>query len=295
MADVIVVNSQFTASVFKKSFITIPREPSVLYPGINLEAYDTPVDYNDESVNGLHLDSKTQVILSINRFERKKNIGLAIEAFSSLKKSYSKTFSSLTLVLAGGYDSRVSENVNHLQELKDLATGLGLSTHVWKKEEKIPAKTQIIFVPSFTNQQRAYLLSRASCLLYTPSNEHFGIVPLESMYSRLPVVACKSGGPLETIVSEVTGFLCDPTPEGFAEAIGKIISNPEKKKEMGMQGRKHVTETFSMQTFSDRLEQVVFQTKESFNADALITYYCTVLFFCTLLPLWALSYFIKRN
>ena len=31
-------------------------------------------------------------------------------------------------------------------------------------------------------------------------NEHFGIVPLESMYVGTPVIAVASGGPLETIV-----------------------------------------------------------------------------------------------
>jgi len=36
-------------------------------------------------------------------------------------------------------------------------------------------------------------------LIYTPTNEHFGIVPLEAMYMEKPVIACNSGGPTETI------------------------------------------------------------------------------------------------
>lgn len=30
----------------------------------------------------------------------------------------------------------------------------------------------------------------AFCVLYTPQNEHFGIVPLEAAFASLPVIAC---------------------------------------------------------------------------------------------------------
>lgn len=36
-------------------------------------------------------------------------------------------------------------------------------------------------------------------VVYTPANEHFGIVPVEAMYARKPVIACNNGGPTESI------------------------------------------------------------------------------------------------
>ena len=48
-------------------------------------------------------------------------------------------------------------------------------------------------------------------LLYTPSGEHFGIVPLEAMHCRLPVVAVNDAGPKESVADGVTGFLCQVT------------------------------------------------------------------------------------
>ena len=39
MADEILVNSQFTATVFKDAFPLISRIPKVLYPCINIESY----------------------------------------------------------------------------------------------------------------------------------------------------------------------------------------------------------------------------------------------------------------
>lgn len=44
-------------------------------------------------------------------------------------------------------------------------------------------------------------------MLYTPENEHFGIVPCEAMYSGVPIIADKSGGPRES-VGDSCGYLC---------------------------------------------------------------------------------------
>ena len=54
------------------------------------------------------------IITSLNRYERKKDIPLAIKACAGLK-------SPVTLVIAGGYDERVLENVEHHLELVNLS------------------------------------------------------------------------------------------------------------------------------------------------------------------------------
>lgn len=121
--------------------------------------------------------------------------------------------------------------------------------------------------------KRNQLLSSASVLCYTPHREHFGIVPLEAMDSGIPVVAIRSGGPMETIVNGVTGYLVEysgseteststvtdegtanskmvnPTIQGFADAIANIISNPKKAHSMGQNGKKRVDNVFGMETF----------------------------------------------
>lgn len=68
--------------------------------------------------------------------------------------------------MAGGYDKRVSENVEHYEELQKLANGLGVSDHV-------------SFMRSVSDRLKIRLLRRMFCLVYTPTNEHFGIVPIE--------------------------------------------------------------------------------------------------------------------
>eukprot|EP00955_Chlamydomonas_euryale_P011176 120591-Chlamydomonas_euryale.AAC.1 len=67
-----------------------------------------------------------------------------------------------------------------------------------------------LFFTVCTRRQRALLLAACSVVLYTPQNEHFGIVPLEAMAAGRPVVACASGGPLESVLHGETGMLCQP-------------------------------------------------------------------------------------
>lgn len=77
-------------------------------------------------------------------------------------------------------------------------------------------------MPSCTDAQKWALLRASTAVLYTPEGEHFGIVPLEAMACCRPVVAVASGGPLETVVSGKTGYLCPPQPADFAEAMASL-------------------------------------------------------------------------
>lgn len=96
-----------------------------------------------------------------------------------------------------------------MEELKSLAEKEGVSDRV-------------NFITSCSTAERNQLLSSYLCLLYTPTDEHFGIVPLEAMVAYKPVIACNSGGPMETVKNGVTGYLCEATPEDFSSAVGKF-------------------------------------------------------------------------
>ena len=148
------------------------------------------------------------------------------------------------LIMAGGYDERVTENVEHYLELLQLC-------------DKLDINDDVTFIRSFSDTQKRTLLHNSNCLLYTPENEHFGIVPIESMYMRCPVIACKSGGPLETVVEGKTGFLREGKPDQFAEAMQRIVDDLKQAKRLGENGRKHVLEKFSFETFTSQLDNIV--------------------------------------
>lgn len=243
MADVILVNSKFTASVFKETFKSLGKcDPAVLYPIPDFSVFNKPV--NEPSVDFLPLNKKL-MFLSINRYERKKNLALAIQAFGQLKDKLSKSEGdSIHLIMAGGYDERVTENKEYYLELRLLCEKLGVSDDV-------------TFLRSISDTQKRILLQRCDCLLYTPDREHFGIVPIEAMYMKCPVIACNSGGPLETVVDGKTGYLREGLPDQFAEAMKRIVNDPKSAKKLGEAGRKHVEGKFSFKAFTEQLNSII--------------------------------------
>ena len=139
------------------------------------------------------------MFFSINRFEAKKNIPLALHTVARLRQQAQRE-TRVRLVCAGGYDARIRDNIETLHSLQSLADTLGL-THVtlWNRappsrtNDVLPPKAEqvlkadVIFLPSLPSALLHALLHAPSlrALLYTPTNEHFGIVPLEAMVLSL--------------------------------------------------------------------------------------------------------------
>jgi alpha-1,3/alpha-1,6-mannosyltransferase len=68
----------FLAGVFHDTFKSLSILPEVLYPSLNFSQFDLQ---NQDSDQDREKDDSF-VFLSINRYERKKNLPLALEAFS---------------------------------------------------------------------------------------------------------------------------------------------------------------------------------------------------------------------
>ena len=106
--------------MFKDYFPKITRSPDIVYPGINIGAYD-PRHFNPEDDEiqivssyafSLFLElpkadlrcSSRPTLLSLNRFEKKKNAALAVKAFTLLLQRLTHDMTcpqDLRLVLAG--------------------------------------------------------------------------------------------------------------------------------------------------------------------------------------------------
>ena len=245
MADIVVVNSKFTAATFHATFKSLGHiRPSVLYPSLNFTFFDQDISGNESNFLLLP-DQVTTIFLSINRYERKKNLPLAIEAFSKLLESTEEDVRpKMHLIMAGGYDERVVENKEHFEELNSLAASLNVTDNV-------------TFIRSFSDVEKVQLLKKCTVLIYTPSNEHFGICPLEAMYMHRPVIAVNSGGPLETVLDGKTGFLCDPTAEAFAHKMLYFVNQPSAKLNLGKTANEHVHSKFSFDAFSSELDDII--------------------------------------
>jgi len=232
-ADTICVNSQYTRTVVQETFESLRSiELPVLYPALDTASLDTVANTDTNTSTA----TTERPIVSLNRYERKKNLELVLEAAQWIRQNHPQT-KIPHIIIAGGYDVQNVENVEYRGELGQLVQDYGL-------------QDVVSFRQSISDSERKELLRTALCVVYTPSNEHFGIVPLEAMYCQTPVLACKSGGPMESIVDGQTGFLREPTPDDFGLALLTLIQNPHKASEMGRAGRAHVEQRFG---FAPRL------------------------------------------
>lgn len=97
------------------------------------------------------------------------------------------------------------------------------------------------------------------------------LIPLPSPSpSGRPVIACSSGGPLESIQDQVTGFLCDPTAASFADAYQRVFSmSVAQYNTMQQHCRDNVVSKFSLAAFSDQLETCVRETVCEVHSDTM--------------------------
>ncbi|KAI5995001.1 glycosyltransferase family 4 protein [Pisolithus albus] len=269
-ADIILANSRFTARVTMAYFTSLKTTPKVVYPGINVQAYETSVDTMDPDI--VQVASPRPTLLSLNRFEMKKNAALAVEAFSRLRGRPTVP-NDIRLVLAGGYDPRLEDNIRTLENLVGLARTHNLTFKLVapsKSSVSIPsfpdaslhAEPDVLFLLNFTTGQRSALLQAPStvALLYTPANEHFGIGPVEGMLCGVPVLACDSGGPTESIVdspsSERTGWLRTPDPGVWAGTLEDICQLSEvERAALGRRCKDRARAMFGMEAMAKAMEE----------------------------------------
>ncbi|EPX72283.1 mannosyltransferase complex subunit Alg2 [Schizosaccharomyces octosporus yFS286] len=256
LADRIVVNSNFTASVFKKAFPKVRKPLRIIHPCVDVRAADLSSQYKiSESI------TSRKLLISVNRFELKKDIALAIESFSALRDLSSDQFSDYLLVIAGGFDTRVTENRKYLELLQNLCKQKGFSYHTVKDDWNnlsIDPQTNVLFLLSVPSDVRDALISTSKILLYTPENEHFGIVPLEAMLRKVPVLAQANGGPLETVYDGKTGWLRPRDPKIWGNVIHEAATNSSYDiKTMGEEGRKSVINEFSAEAMASKVESEI--------------------------------------
>jgi len=249
LADIIVVNSKFTQNVFKENFPIINKlraPPKVLYPAIDLTVFDQyKLKENDllnvKGLEKLHNIQNKKLIVSLNRYEKKKNLPLAVTSFKhflELKKN-DKDKDDYILVVAGGYDDRLEENVEEYKLLTELAG-------------KDLLNSKVFFLKSISDNERCILLKTSHVVLYTPKNEHFGIVPVESMYCGAFVIAHNSGGPMESIDNGKTGFRIDnEDPTVWGAKIKDFFKEYNFKKVDPTILRSHVEKLFSLDSMKN--------------------------------------------
>ena len=106
-------------------------------------------------------------------------------------------------------------------------------------------------------------LSDWDLLVLPTRSEPFGLVLVEAMAMRLPVIASRIDGPRE-IVTPDTGLLVDvDDPRGLADAILELAADPERRERMGAAGRARVERMYTIERQADAVHSAYRETAAS--------------------------------
>ncbi|KHJ49192.1 glycosyltransferase, group 1 family protein [Trichuris suis] len=198
------------------------------------------------TVDGRLMDAKSSLslpkvyFLSLNRYWPDKRVDIALSAFGHLRKLVNESvWNSISLVVAGSVEKRLSTSLQVVEQLQRMAEELDISS-------------KVVFLQNITAQEKTHLLSHCLALLYTSPMEHFGITPIEASHFGKPVIAVDSCGCKETINNGSTGLLVEFSPQGFANAMAKLLlASKDELEEYAANCEQWIQSTFSLNVFKN--------------------------------------------
>jgi glycosyltransferase involved in cell wall biosynthesis len=177
----------------------------------------------------LGIPKSSAVALYVGRFDRRKGIETLVRAMSH---STLLGITDVRLIIVGGSRAGQSDGIER-QRIEGIVDELGLRQYT-------------TFAGQVSQEDLPYYYAAANVSVVPSHYEPFGLVAIEAMASRTPVVAAAVGGLKYTIVSGKTGLLCPPKDErAFAEAIDRILSRPAWQDKLGQAARQRVETLFS--------------------------------------------------
>ncbi len=193
----------------------------VVYGGVDIRAFD--------DIEGRK--SEKPVILYVGRLVRHKRVDLLIKSFEEVIKSFPEA----VLWIAGDGPERA-----HLEGMA--------------RDRNLPVR----FLGWISEEEKIRAMKMAWCLAFPSEKEGLGLVLLESMACRTPVVAVNSGGPKAVVKDGVNGFLIPPGDvNALSDRILRILSDEDLRDSMGGAGRRVVEEKFTWEKVAERVEKVL--------------------------------------
>jgi len=144
-----------------------------------------------------------------------------------------------------------------LAELEVIGNGSMLK--IWQDlAVELGVQERVHFVGWLPQEACAVRLQAARALVLPSIYECGGAVVLEAMAMGKPVIATRWGGPMDYL-DESSGILIEPTSyqnlvDGFAQAMSKLIADPDLGQSKGVAGRKKAVRDFDWQR---KIQQVI--------------------------------------
>jgi len=212
----VIANSEYTKNLAINNGVEANRIV-VINPGVN-----PGPELNKKSLDKVEslLKVKTPRLITISRFDKRKNHEKVIMALRNLKQKYPD----IVYVCIGDGDE--------LDNIKELVKELDLST-------------QVMFFNDISDDLKHSLLAKSNIfvmpsIIHKTSVEGFGIAYVEAAQYGIPSLGGKDGGAADAIDHDKTGLICDGSNlEDVYSSLDSMIEN-KKYLELGKNAKEYV-------------------------------------------------------
>ena len=238
-SDYVVFNSKASAEHLYLGKSKLKKKSTIIYNGLDRNLPVTS-KYEQKLLREKlfkDIDSETLIMALVGRINNHKGHTLALKAFENLVKDghsnikllfIGSTIKSQKYLLEALHDSIKSKKLENLVSIIDFQKEL------WQFYDCI----DLLLVP-------------------TKDPEPFGLVAIEGMLSKKPVIASNHGGLKEIVVHNKTGILFEPNNTlKLKKAVEFFISNKEILYAYGLEGEKRAKHTFSLKKYIDNFIQL---------------------------------------
>lgn len=237
-ADVVTVNSSATRQAVNEVAGDIRLEQIPM--GVATDRYADPAQV--AKLRAAYRAGAGPLLVFVGRLVDEKGVEDVIRAVALLRDTLPDT---RALIVGDGQDRAA---------LEQLGDGLGVATSVhftgWVDPKMLSSYLAAgdVFVGPSRRSSDGWI-------------EAQGLTFIEAMLQKIPVVATRSGGIVDSVIHEQTGLLVDErSPEQIAAAIERLQREPELRSQLIEAADRHAREKFSRaasaQRFSDLFERL---------------------------------------
>jgi glycosyltransferase involved in cell wall biosynthesis len=229
-ADVVVCNSNATNKNLVDRVSQLESKSIVIHNGIEVDKTASRISTKEN----LGYNETDIIITLVGRINRLKGHKWLLKTFIN----YLNLHHNVKLLFVG---SPVEGQEYYLEEVEQFIV-----------ENNIQDKVKILPYTSNLN-----LIWNSTDIAVMPSTEaeSFGLVAVEAMLAKKPVIGSNHGGLTEIVLHEETGYLVEPNNDkSLFEAIQKLTENTKLRSEFGEKGYQRAIGEFSVEKYVSSFE-----------------------------------------
>lgn len=140
------------------------------------------------------------LLITVSRLGHEKNVPFLLRSMARLKRR----FPAFRLLVIGEGPQKA--------EYMDLC-------------EELDIREEVCFLGSLPNREITSYMAAADCFVFASKTETQGIVILEAMAAKTPVVAVKASGVEDLVEDGVSGYLCPEEEAAFTEQLLRVLQS----------------------------------------------------------------------